>query len=331
MTPSRLMRQRLPLRLLTNRTSITTTSSRTIFVTSASSSRPCSDPHSCLRKCNCVAQRSFAQVNDTEQWNRDIWFTSSAPRYVPPSLNGNGDHSPPDERTLQLGKTVRTLHERLPTLLKEPLPSDILSPNISLHLFPSTHPHLPRVSGRIAYVAALWTAPVAWGRMPLFGNVKLVILSERMVRNGGSSVAHQNRDEKLIVKWKTCGKTTHRDGTGGIYRGMGLAAARDPVDKIKDFISGTRSDSSKQKSEEDAEEFCGIFIFEFDEHGRIQKHTIEHTDEGGHYDKMNRVVSVTDWLLGQFNGKRKDEPALALCEERPNCGSIRLVDRRARY
>lgn len=246
------------------------------------------------------------------------------------SPDGQSDHKPPDERTVKLGKTVRILHERLPTLLKEPLPSEIISPSITLHLFPSTHPHLPTVSGRLAYIAALWTAPVAWGRMPLVGNVKLVILSERMVRNGGSAVPLDSREEKLIVKWKTCGKTTHRDGTGGIYRGMGLAAARDPVDKIRDFIAGTKNDSVAEKERDDPEEFCGIFIFEFDEKGRLAKHTIEHTDEGGHYDKMTRVVSVTDWLLGQFNGKRKDEPALALCEERPGAGQIRLVDRSQR-
>ncbi len=74
----------------------------------------------------------------------------------------------------------RILQERLPTLLQSPLPQEILSPNISLHLFPSTHPHLPTVSGRVAYIAALWTSPIAWNRVPIVGNVKLEILSERM-------------------------------------------------------------------------------------------------------------------------------------------------------
>lgn len=169
--------------------------------------------------------------------------------------------------------------------------------------------------------------------MPLVGNVQLVILSERMVRNGGSAVTLENREEKLIVKWKTCGKTIHRDGTGGIYRGMGLAVAKDPVEKIRGFIAGTKDDHlASATGERDSEEFQGIFIFEFDDKGRVMKHTIEHTEEGGHYDRMTRVVSVTDWLLGRFNGKRKEEePALALCEERPNGGSIRLVDRRSRF
>lgn len=98
---------------------------------------------------------------------------------------------------------IRILHDQLPTLLASPLPQDILSPHITLHLFPSTHPHLPTVSGKIAYTAALWTAPVAWGRVPVVGNVKLTILSERMIKNGGTSTPAHMRHEKLIVRWKT--------------------------------------------------------------------------------------------------------------------------------
>lgn len=285
--------------------------------------------------------RSFAHVYDYRtgsQHGSASWFSSSAPRASEGGSlgpNSPGDHQPPDERTLQLGRTVRILHERLPTLLKEPLPSDVLSPQITLHLFPSTHPHLPTVSGRLAYVAALWTAPVAWGRVPLVGNVRLTILSERMVRHGGA------KEEKLIVKWKTCGRTTHRDGTGGVYRGGAATSTssaaeregtriRDPVDRIREFIAGARTSRANTPSSStsptttqspqqtqapystEEEPFCGIFIFEFDERGRIAKHIIEHTDEAGHRDQRTRVVSVTDWLLGTFHGKRS-EPALAWC------------------
>ncbi|KAF2221412.1 hypothetical protein BDZ85DRAFT_265329 [Elsinoe ampelina] len=212
-----------------------------------------------------------------------------------------GDRPPPDERTLKLGKTIRTLHERLPTLLASPLPQELLSPNISLHLFPSTHPHLPTVTGRIPYTGALWTAPVAWGRLPVVGNVKLIILSERMVRNGGTAVSHDCRDEKLIVKWKTCGKS--KENGGKIYRGI---SASEQVDRLTRMLKGEGTD----------EEFCGMFIFEFDEEGRIQKHTIEHAENGGDCDRMNKVVSVTDWLLGKAPWRRKDEmiPGLAFCE-----------------
>lgn len=330
MTPAGAMRALLRSRLLragrTQPPLLTATNRQPI----PSSPTTC-DPILCQQNCRC-----FAEVKGIESLDREVWFTSSEPplQPFPPSTAGN-DHQPPDERTLQLGKTVRTLHERLPTLLLSPLPSEVLSPQISLHLFPSTHPHLPTVSGRIGYIAALWTAPVAWGRVPLVGNVKLTILSERMVKNGGNGNASRSasKDEKLIVRWKTCGKTKHRDGTGGVYRGVGISA-KDPVDRIKEFISGGKDDATagRAAADEAEEEFCGIFVFEFDGEGKIVKHVIEHTDEGGYYDKMTRVVSVTDWLLGHFNGKGKQNvPELAFCEERPHGRAIHMADRSQRW
>lgn len=182
-------------------------------------------------------------------------------------------------------------------MLASPLPQEILAPNISLHLFPSTHPHLPTVSGRIAYLAALWTAPVAWGRVPVIGNVKLFIESERMVKNGAAASL---RHEKLVVRWKTCGKSN--TGMGGFYRGFG--GSGEQVDKVTQFL---RDDG----------EFCGLFIFEFDDEGRIATHTIEHAQEGGNWEKMTRVVSVTDWLIGLAKGRNGEGSpgyALGYCE-----------------
>lgn len=212
---------------------------------------------------------------------------------------------------------MRVLHDRLPTLLQSPLPSDILSPRITLHLFPSTHPHLPTVSGRIAYIAALWTAPMAWGRVPLIGNVKLTVLSERMVRHGGSAVPLKNREEKLIVKWKTCGKGGRDDDLPGVLRDADTRSKTS-----EDYIAGSAlgpDESTVGNSR--PEEFCGMFIFEFDEAGRLAKHVIEHTEQGGDWDKMTRVVSVTDWLLGKFNRSDKGElPVLACCGQRERDG-----------
>ncbi|KAG9550896.1 hypothetical protein KCU71_g14361, partial [Aureobasidium melanogenum] len=209
----------------------------------------------CHSKLDITSAPSKSVVNN-------VWFSSSAPYSLSDSAP-QSDHKPPDERTLKLGKiatAVRILHERLPTLLASPLPQEILSPQISLHLFPSTHPHLPTVSGRIAYLAALWTAPVAWGRVPVVGNVKLTVISERMVRHGGNNASSAFRDEKLIVKWKTCGKARKKN-SAGIYRGIG---ANEQVERITDVLGGKAKDD---------EEFCGLFIFEFDEEGRIVKHT----------------------------------------------------------
>ncbi|CAN9171921.1 hypothetical protein CC77DRAFT_1023007 [Alternaria alternata] len=217
------------------------------------------------------------------------WFTSSSPcKHPEPDERGKERLN---ERNLKLGNTIRVLHDRLPTLLISPLPQDILSPHISLHLFPSTHPHLPTVSGRFAYAAALWTAPVAWGQVPVLGNVKLEILSERMVKNGASSASNV-RNEKLIVRWQTC-KSEKKDN----------GQVSDVVEKITSIVAGSKRPH---------QEFTGLFKFEFDEEGRILNHIIEHTEEGQHWDRTAKVISVTDWLLGRAWGRREEvSPSLA--------------------
>lgn len=93
---------------------------------------------------------------------------------------------------------------------------------------------------------------------------------------------------------------------GALYRG--IYGSGDQVDKITEFLGGDVRDD---------EEFSGLFIFEFDEEGRIVEHTIEHAQEGRNFEKMTRVVSVTDWLLGLAKGKRVGEEAglaLGYCE-----------------
>lgn len=102
--------------------------------------------------------------------------------------------------------------------------------------------------------------------MPVIGNVKLEILSERMVdqpvhfspRRAGA------RGEQLIVRWRTVGKAKGHNGR----------------------------------------EFTGLFIFEFDGEGKILSHTIEHVEEGGQWERGvgAKVVGLTDWLLGGIKG-----------------------------
>jgi len=245
--------------------------------------------------------RCLATLNPGPKALPDVWFTGSAPlRNISPSnLN---EPRKPDERTVRLGNTLRILQGRMPTLLQSPLPQEIISPQITLHLFPSTHPHLPQVSGRVAYSAALWTSPIAWGRVPLVGNVKLEILSERMVKR--SSSPSSTRPEQLIVRWRTIGKTRGK-GIGGLYKGIG---ASDNVDKITEWLGGGQG-------EDDNKEFTGLFLFEFDEEGRVVSHTIEHVQEGGNWERGvgARVVGLTDWLLGAMkkNGRGEGTPCPA--------------------
>ncbi|KAF8242257.1 hypothetical protein K440DRAFT_617694 [Wilcoxina mikolae CBS 423.85] len=149
----------------------------------------------------------------------------------------------------------------MPTLLQSPLPTEILSPSISLHLFPSTHPHLPAVRGRVAYIAALWTAPVAWGRLP-GGNTTLEVISERMLEG-----------ERLRIRWR--------------------AGARD---------GGKRKGGIKKGTTEVEEgEFSGIFLFEFDEKGRVCKHVIENSEEDDG-ERLAGVITVTEWLIRKAKG-----------------------------
>ncbi len=190
---------------------------------------------------------------------------------------------------------MRILQERLPTLLQSPLPQEILAPNISLHLFPSTHPHLPVVSGRVAYIAALWTSPLAWNRVPIVGNVKLEILSERMM-NHPLHFSPQRTGavgEQLVVRWRTIGKT----------KGWGLS------------FGGNNSESAAAAAADAGNgEFTGLFIFEFDNEGRIISHTIEHVEEGGKWERSvgAKFMGLTDWLLGGMRGGSSPSPAFQM-------------------
>ncbi|KAI0995195.1 hypothetical protein K3495_g12987 [Podosphaera aphanis] len=203
-------------------------------------------------------------------------------------LQGLPTNAPkPDERTVKLGKTLSILQERLPSLLQKPLPQEILSPQITLHLFPSTHPHLPTVSGRVAYSAALWTSPIVWSCLPLTSNVKLEILSERMIRQPRTIVSSSEQTEQLVVRWSTVGKKQRESCSDFSSGGIGAKAN---VNKLMKWFEG--------------EEFTGLFIFKFDTEGRIATHIIEHAQEGGNWENGvgAKVVALTDWLLGRMKG-----------------------------
>ncbi len=114
-----------------------------------------------------------------------------------------------------------------------------------------------------------------------------------MVKNG-SSPAKGVLNERLIVRWKTCGKL--KSPSNSQDRGPLYNSHNKPIDKITEWL-GVRDAK---------EEFYGLFIFEFDEEGRILTHTIEHAEESGSWDKASRVVSVTDWLLGRAMGRKRE-------------------------
>ncbi|KAI4592741.1 hypothetical protein KJ359_010501 [Pestalotiopsis sp. 9143b] len=230
---------------------------------------------------------SLAQKRDLAP----IWFDSTYPLRDQPQ--GLDPKNPENERKVKLGKTLRILQKRLPTVLQTPLPQEILSPNISLHLFPSTHPYLPTVSGRVAYTAAVWTSPIAWNRVPIIGNLRIEILSERMTTQPLHFSPHRAgaHPEQLVVKWRTAaGQQPSSENPSLTEQGE---------QKLDESLSGARRRAS-------AREFTGLFIFEFDKDGKIISHTIEHVDQSGEWDKGvgAKVVHLTDWLLGELRGRQ---------------------------
>ncbi|KAI0426073.1 hypothetical protein F5Y09DRAFT_320043 [Xylaria sp. FL1042] len=259
------------------------------------------------------ASTSLTSISVTPQplLTPPIWFNSTQPRFDLPG--GDNSDQPENERKVKLGKTLRILQERLPTLLQSPLPQEILSPNISLHLFPSTHPYLPTVSGRVAYIAALWTSPIAWNRVPIVGNVRLEILSERMV----SQPVHFSPrrpgayGEQLVVKWRTASSSSSSSSPPSEADNASKPSLTEQGEqKLDAHLRGSQTVGEKKA-------FTGLFVFEFDKDGRIISHTIEHVDEHGEWEKGvgARVVGLTDWLLGGIKGRSDGGGGLpALCK-----------------
>jgi hypothetical protein len=199
---------------------------------------------------------------------------------------------------------LRILQERLPTLLQSPLPQDILAPNISLQLFPSTHPHLPVVSGRVAYNAALWSAPIAWNRVPIIGNVKLEILAERMTSEPLTFLPRQAGaiPEQLVVRW--CEKRRVKESKAKSSGGISLPSL--PSLRLARGVDPNKA-------------FTGLFIFDFDAEGRILTHTIEQAQEGGDWEKGMgaKFVGLTDWLLGW--GRDPGDAPIPMFERKRRC------------
>ncbi|KAL4928268.1 uncharacterized protein BDV17DRAFT_264598 [Aspergillus undulatus] len=268
-----------------------------------------------------------------------------------------GDHKPPDERIIKLGKTLRTLSPLLPTILTNPLPPHILSPSVTLHLFPSTHPHLPTVKGRTLYRAALWAVPVAWSSVPLVGNVKLQILSERIVRAGTVLDSHEHGaqlaqgasgsgsgsgygaleggDERLVVRWRT--ERTHAssnsfNSSSSVPDFKSSSPSPSPPSRNSKQDSGSSTSTSSTGTNKglsvllggDApifklsseQQFTGLFIFSFDEEGRVLTQTIEHAEDASGWERTATFVTLTDWLIGKARGSlegKTPQPGLVGC------------------
>jgi hypothetical protein len=228
-------------------------------------------------------------------------FSFFSPAPAPPRPPNRDEKE--QARQIELGRTIRTLQPLLPTLLQKPLPAEILSPDITLHLFPSTHPHLPTVSGKVAYTAALWTAPVAWGRIPHLGRfggregMRLIVESERMF-------SLEPGRERLVVRWRTASTPTSSITTKGEPPNSQIGGGI----KSEPAISGDSDSTSRPGQEKPDDGFQGLFVFEFDSTGKIGKHIIENVDRDDGKSAA-RVISLAEWLIRLAKGATRKEPA----------------------
>lgn len=207
------------------------------------------------------------------------------------------------------------------------------------------------MKGRALYRAALWTVPVAWSSVPLVGNVKLQILSERIVRAGTvlepeHGDQHDCGDERLVVRWKTEPRTDSRPfhdthdsskqspgspqaagtDTGVSQQQSHLSSSKNGTNRGLSVLLGGKEPIFKLSKEE---QFVGLFIFSFDEEGRILTHTIEHTDEANGWDRTAKFVTLTDWLIGKARGSLDPVPNPGLVME--SCQNYGLPASRIRY
>lgn len=146
------------------------------------------------------------------------------------------------------------------------------------------------------------------------GNVKLTIVSERIVRTGYTTSAQLDDnphlgEEKLVVRFKTEKKN---NGNGHSTNATASSSANSNINRgLSTLLGGDKPIFSLNQNDE----FTGIFIFSFDSKGRIASHTIEHSDENNGHDKTSKVVTLTDWLLGKARWSRPEHelvPGLAM-------------------
>ncbi|KAF5863140.1 hypothetical protein ETB97_010599 [Aspergillus alliaceus] len=154
-------------------------------------------------------------------------------------------------------------------------------------------------------------------------NVKLQILSERIVRAGTVLDQEQDNnndygDERLVVRWKTEPRredrhsetlaatrpTTDKDHAAS-QRNSHVSSSKNGVNKGLSVLLGGDAPIFPLSKEE---QFTGLFIFSFDEEGRITSHTIEHADNATGWERTAKFVTLTDWLIGKARGSLEPAP-----------------------
>ncbi|KAK9448103.1 uncharacterized protein V1518DRAFT_375685 [Limtongia smithiae] len=108
-----------------------------------------------------IAKTELPPTSTTTSLNIDKFHSSTQSDFA---WNGDNERNTQTQlRKTNLGKTLDTLMEILPNLQSQSPPPSLLSPRIQLRLFPKSHPNLPTIRGKTAYLAtwrlAQWVIP----------------------------------------------------------------------------------------------------------------------------------------------------------------------------
>lgn len=158
---------------------------------------------------------------------------------------------------------------------------------------------------------------------------------------------HDCGDERLVVRWKTEPRTDSRpfhetkevssqasgspqaagaDAGGASQQTSHLSSSKNGTNRGLSVLLGGEEPIFKLSKEE---QFTGLFIFSFDEEGRILTHTIEHADDADGWDRTAKFVTLTDWLIGKARGSLDPAPNPGLAMQ--SCQDYGLPSSHARY
>ena len=142
---------------------------------------------------------------------------------------------------------------------------------------------------------------------------KLQIISKIIVHAGDrtSHGDHVDRDERLIVRWKTEPRTDsctfHKPNSSSNHISATTSRSTSPphdtawtkcTNKGLSVLLGGNGPIFKLAKEE---QFTSLFILSFNK-GRISTHTIDNAAGATCWDRTSKFVTLTDWLIKKAYG-----------------------------
>ncbi|KAK7203618.1 hypothetical protein BZA70DRAFT_70705 [Myxozyma melibiosi] len=246
----------------------------------------------------------------------------------------------------ELGKSLDILTRLLPNLQHETPPSSLLSPNIQLRLFPKSHPSLPSIRGKIAYLTswrlAQWILPfLVLGPIEGFAEIADTMLLDdssgaekrkksTWERTGQSmlslsdkftpdhkkgSIVFKIMSMRVVNEENSVDDDVTEDGSSGSYEyeSPTKLLVRWQTMFVPTSSPSTSALSLSHSSDSDVGSsgsgavIVGLFTFEFDRHGKIVVHSVDDVQE----------IRTDDKLAAKGGSKRLKKLAEVVSGNRP--------------